>query len=91
MGGKQSRPGARIKGTSMPFDPEFRFVLALDPAFEEWRTLAAEWWLLKKRSMPTKQGITAFFVTYLHGQGLGTSPKDLLDTNAHVPDLWVSL
>jgi hypothetical protein len=75
----------------MPFDPEFRFVLALDPAFEEWRTLAAEWWLLKKRSMPTKQGITAFFVTYLHGQGLGTSPKDLLDTNAHVPDLWVSL
>jgi len=83
--------GPKIKGTDHQFDPEFRFLLALDPAFESWRTLVAEWWLLGKRSMATKQGLTSFFVTYLYDQGLDTSPQDLLDTNAKVPDLWASL
>lgn len=83
--------GARIKGTDQKFDPEFRFLLALDPTFEKWRALAAEWWPLGKRSMSTKQGITGFFVTYLHGQGLDKSPRRLLNASAQVPDIWATL
>ena len=34
----------KIPGTDQNFDAEFRFLLALDPAFEDWRVLAAEWY-----------------------------------------------
>ena len=86
------RSGAKIKGTNEQFDPEFRFLLALDPAFEEWRCLAAEWWSLKKRSNGSfKQGIVSFFVTYLHEQHLDKSPHRLLDASVQVPDLWATL
>jgi len=91
MGGKHSKGGMRIKGTGQRFDSEFRFLLALDPAFEEWRNLAAEWWPLRKPTSPAKQGITAFFVTYLHEQGLDKSPRHLLNASAQVPDLWATL
>jgi len=32
--------GGYIRGTNLQFDPEFRFLLALDPDFEEWQNLA---------------------------------------------------
>ncbi len=91
MGGRHSTGGSRIKGTDQKFDPEFRFLLALDPAFEEWRSLAAEWWPLAKRADFVKRGVTAFFATYLHGQNLDKSPRRLLDASAQVPDLWATL
>lgn len=76
----------------MPFDPEFRFLLALDPAFEEWRSLAAEWWSLNTRTAQHMQiGLTAFFTTYLHGQGLDPSPSRLLDAGVQVPELWATM
>lgn len=81
----------KIKGTNLQFDPEFRFLLALDPTFEEWQILVAQWWALEKRAVPTKLGLTAFFVTYLHGQNLDKSPSRLLDASAQVPDLWAML
>ncbi len=90
MGGKHSKGGSYIRGTDQRFDPKFRFLLALDPAFEEWRSLAAEWWPLKKRSDPTKRGMTAFFVSYLHEQSLDKSPHHLLDAGAQVPNLWAT-
>lgn len=90
-GGDKSAGGGRIKGTTLKFDPEFRFLLALDPAFEEWRSLATEWWSLEKRGQHTRIGITAFFVTYLHGQGLDKSPRRLLDASVVVPKLWDTL
>lgn len=91
MGGRHSKGGARIKGTNQKFDPEFRFLLALDPAFEEWRGLAAEWWPLQKRSQDARLRITAFFITYLHRQGLDKSPSRLLHAGTQVPDLWATL
>jgi hypothetical protein len=83
--------GAKIKGTDLPFDPDFSFLLALDPAFGEWRSLAAEWWKLKKRLSPAKTGMISFLVTYLHEQALDKSPRHLLDATAQVPDLWTTL
>lgn len=83
--------GPRIKGTHQHFDPKFRFLLALDPAFESWRSLTAEWWSLAKRSHAVRQGMITFFVTYLHGQNLDKSPRRLLDAGLQVPDLWATL
>lgn len=91
MGGKHSKGGARIKGTTLKLDPEFHFLLALDPAFEEWRGFAAEWWSIQKRASATQRGITAFFVSYLHEQGLDKAPRRVLDAGAKVPDLWGAL
>ncbi|WP_374496816.1 integrase family protein [Vogesella indigofera] len=66
-----------IKGTNSNFDPEFRFLLDLDPALEGWRAWAAEYWAgLPKTTSNMKSGLTAFLVTYLHGQGLHTLPPE---------------
>lgn len=83
--------GAKIRGTDQQFDPEFRFLLGLDPDFKEWQSLAAEWWPLEKRSHATKQGMTAFFLIYLHERGLDKSPPRLLEARGQVPDLWATL
>lgn len=91
MGGEHGKGGKRIKGVGQKFDPEFRFLLVLTPAFEEWRSLAAEWWSQKKRSRAAQHGLTAFFTDYLHGQGLDLSPSRLLDPSAKAPDLLATL
>ena len=83
--------GQKITGTDQQFDPQFRFLLALDPTFEEWRVLASKWWPLERRSSPAKNGLTGFFVTYLHGQGLDKSPHRLLEARTRAPDLWATL
>ena len=55
------------------FDPEFRFLLDLDPALESWRTWAAEYWAaLPRTSANLQTSLAAFMVGYLHGQGLHT-------------------
>lgn len=91
MGGEHGKGGKRIKGVGQKFDPEFRFLLLLTPAFEEWRSLAAEWWSQKKRSRAAQHGLTAFFTDYLHGKGLDLSPSRLLDASVKVPDLLATL
>lgn len=95
-------PRICLKKLVINFDPEFRFLLQLDPAFEEWRVLAAEWWVeLKDRfSKISRKGISrgssiennrsafsAFFVTYLHGQKLEKTPIVLFQANRQLPDL----
>ena len=90
-GGYRRGAGGKIKYTSLQFDPEFRFLRALDPNFEEWQRLAAEWWSLKKRPTHAKSALIAFFLAYLHGQSLDKSPRHLLNASAQVPDLWVTL
>jgi len=67
---------ARIKGTHTNFDPEFRFLLALDPALEGWRAWTAEYWAGLSKASKIQSGLTAFLVTYLHGQGLHTLPPE---------------
>ena len=59
------------------FAPDFRFLLDLDPAMEGWRAWATEYWAGFPRTAPSKQvALTAFLVTYLHGQGLYTLPLE---------------
>lgn len=64
----------KLAGT---FDSEFRFLLDLDPALEGWRTWAAEYWVgLPSRGVNRQSALTAFLVTYLHGQELHTLPPE---------------
>lgn len=91
MGGRHSKGGSNIRGTNQRFDPEFRFLLALDPTFEEWRSLVAEWWTLTRRSSHAQSGLIGFFVTYLHKLSLDKAPPRLLDASAQVPELWSTL
>ena len=64
-----NKGGKRIR----KFDPEFRFLLDLDPALEGWCAWAAEYWTgLPRTNSKLKSALAAFLVTYLHGQGLHT-------------------
>ncbi|MCX7205649.1 MAG: integrase family protein [Proteobacteria bacterium] len=59
------------------FDPEFHFLLNLDPALEGWRAWVAEYWAgLPKTNSSIQTALTAFLVTYLHGHGLHTLSAD---------------
>lgn len=80
-----------IKGTDQNFDPEFRFLLAIDPAFEDWRVMAAEWYAQQKRSSTKTTALSAFFVRYLHAQSLEKFPATSFDAGTRLPDLWATL
>lgn len=74
------------------FDPDFRFLLDFDPAFEEWRGYAAEWLKEQERGKVGKRAALArFFVSYLHSQQLEKRPKALLTTGFPIPSLWKTL
>ena len=74
------------------FDPDFRFLLDFDPAFEEWRGYAAEWLKEQERGKIGKRAALArFFVSYLHSQQLEKCPKALLVTGFSIPSLWKAL
>lgn len=69
--------GAVIKGSGLKFDPEFRFLLSLDPALEDWRDWAAQYWSTQPKTNNRMQAaLTAFLVDYLHGKGLYALPPD---------------
>lgn len=73
------------------FDPEFRFLLAIDPAFEDWRSLAAQWYPLQTATSNKVAALKAFFVRYLHAQSLDKHPSTLFDASTQLPDLWKTL
>lgn len=81
----------KIPGTDQNFDAEFRFLLALDPAFEDWRVLAAEWYSQHNASEKKAPSLSAFFVRYLHGLSLNKLPATLFDASIRLPDLWATL
>ncbi len=59
------------KKTVGKFDPDFRFLLALDPALEGWRAWAAAYWAgLPRTNSDMQTALNAYLVNYLHGQGL---------------------
>lgn len=64
------------KKTVGKFDPEFRFLLDLDPKMECWRAWAAEYFAERpKTSLKSAQAsINAFLVRYLYGQKLHVLP-----------------
>jgi hypothetical protein len=80
-----------IKGTNQYFDPEFRFLLAIDPAFEDWRALAAEWYPSQVASSNKATALSAFFVRFLHAQSLDKNPAAMFDASTRLPDLWKTL
>ena len=81
----------RITATNPKFDSEFRFLLALDPAFEDWRVLVAEWHAQQKISSNRTTALRAFFVRYLHTQSVDKRPATLFDAGTRLPDLWATL
>lgn len=81
----------KIKGTDQNFDPGFRFLLALDPAFEDWRVLATAWYAQQKNSGNKAVALSAFFVRYLHAQSLDKCPATLFDAGTRLSDLWATL
>jgi len=83
--------GSKIKGTDQYFDPGFRFLLEIDPAFAEWRALAAEWWSTQKSLSNKATALSGFFVRYLHAQQLDMRPVAMFEAGTHLPDLWVAL
>ncbi|AXK40179.1 gamma-mobile-trio integrase GmtZ [Crenobacter cavernae] len=83
--------GAKIRGTTLNFDPKFRFLLTLDPGFEAWRQLAAEWWPQQKRASAKLTALAAFFIRYLHGQDLDKLPLAVFRQGSAQHDLWATL
>ncbi|WP_255991687.1 gamma-mobile-trio integrase GmtZ [Chitinolyticbacter albus] len=75
------------------FDPDFRFLLDLDPALEGWRAWAAEYWAgISKKSNQMQSALSAFLVTYLHGQGLHSlSPEAFFARDRALPALDAAL
>lgn len=61
----------KIKNTESNFDPDFRFLLEIDPAFCHWQPLASEWWGQQTKWLQTKRAaLTTLFIDYIHGQNL---------------------
>ncbi len=83
--------GKKIKGTDQIFDPEFNFLLAIDPAFEDWRVLVAEWYVQQKRTNRMTTALRAFFARYLHAQSVDKHPAALFDASTRTPNLWTTL
>lgn len=83
--------GSKIKGTNLNFDPEFRFLLEIDPDFEDWRALVAEWYLTRKSTKANATALIAFFVRYLHALGRDKRPVALFEQANRLPDLWATL
>ena len=75
------------------FDPEFRFLLDLDPALEGWRAWGAEYWAaMPKPDRKMQVALRAFFVSYLYGQGLHTlPPAEFFVAGLALPDPDVAL
>jgi len=83
-----AKGGYKITSTDLNFDPEFRFLLELDPAFEPWQRLAAEWWAqLTFKNAHKSSTLTTFFVRYLHRLGLEKSPEALFRQDVNLPGL----
>lgn len=79
--------GKRQKPTTNKFDPEFRFLLDLDPDLEGWRAWAADYWATAttdRRRMQT--ALSQFLVSYLHAQGLHVLPSaEFFASNGRLP------
>lgn len=70
------------------FDDDFGYLLKIDPAFEEWALLAAEWLSEQKITKSEKKtALAKFFVEYLQAMNLEKHPLALLDKNATVSPL----
>lgn len=70
------------------FDSEFHFLLEFDPAFADWRALAAEWWALQKKTSNKVTAISSFFLDYLYVLQIDKRPAFIFEAGISLPDLW---
>lgn len=76
------------KKASRKIDPDFKFVLRLNPELEEWRSIAAKW--LSEQSTRIKDKTNAlsyFLVFYLHAERIETRAVILFDASIVFPKL----
>ena len=76
-----------VKLGTQKFNPEFRFLLSLDPALESWRDWVAQYWATRpKTNNRVQTALNAFLVDYLHGQGLHTlAPNEFFAKATKLP------
>ena len=84
-------PRQRKKSLGKTTDGEFHYLLDIDPEFEAWRVLAAEWVTAKKLTKKQYLSLGDFFFDYLHKLQLSKNPEILLNKNHSVPSLWEGL
>jgi len=81
-----------IKKVTKKFDVEFRYLLDIDPNFEDWRALASEWC---KEHHDGKSfystPLSKFFSEYVHDLKLDKRPIALLDAAFAAPSLRAAL
>lgn len=70
------------------FDPDFRFLVDLDPAMQIWQGWAAKYWATIEKSSNKQTAFSQFFVTYLFGQGLHRLlPEEFFAVGQELPPL----
>ena len=70
-------------------DPEFKYVVRINPQLEKWRSLAAEWFKDQKRGRSVRRvAIDKFFLLYLHKLKLTMNPYSLLHRSYAAPSFW---
>lgn len=80
------KKGSRGKQLNKINDPEFNYVLQINPKLEMWRTLAAEWFKGRKISRDTSSAsIDRFLLLYVHELHLEMNPYTFLSRNYSAP------
>ena len=70
-------------------DLSFRWILELDPDFEEWQQYAAEWMkTIDSGIKVTKQSVSTFFKVYLYEQHITKDPAKFLSTSFKTPNFY---
>ena len=65
------------------------FLLETDPALEDWRVLAAEWYAEQKKGRHHKlRSLDKFIAGYIHDLALPTNPYDFLRRDCQKPQFW---
>lgn len=81
-----------IKGTSLNFDSEFKFLLELDPTMEVWRGWAAEYWMKVPQTTTRQSTLSSFLIHYIHGCSLNTlSQSEFFAKDRVLPNLNAAL
>ncbi|MDP1688170.1 VPA1269 family protein [Hydrogenophaga sp.] len=80
--------GSKIANTTLNFDPDFDWLVHLDPDFEQWQPLAAQWFKGEAKSQSRQRSaLCFFFVRYIHQLKLNKNPIWILQRDTVLPDV----
>jgi hypothetical protein len=81
-----------IKGTSLNFDPEFKFLIELDPTMEVWRVSAVDYWTSAPQTTTRQSTLSSFLVHYIYGCSLHTlAQSEFFAKDRMLPNMDVAL